>query len=91
MRGAVRGQPVEQRRLGDQHRRAGIREHEGEALARVAGVERQIGAAGLEDAEQPDQHLERALDAQPDHDLGADARARADDAPAGWRAHRARA
>ena len=42
---------------------------------RIGGIERQIGAAGLEDAEEPDDHLERALDAQPDHHLGADARA----------------
>ena len=48
-------------------------EHEGEALARIVRVERQIGAARLEDAEQPDDHLERALDAQPDHHLGPDA------------------
>ena len=71
--GAMRRQPVEQRRLGDQHRRAGIRQHEGQPLGRIGGVERQIGAAGLEDAEKPDDHLERALDAQPHHRLRADA------------------
>ena len=53
MRVPCAGQPVEQRRLGDQHRRAGIRQHEGEPLGRIVGVERQIGAAGLEDAESP--------------------------------------
>ena len=63
---------VEQRRLGDQYIDASIGQHEGEALRRIAGIERQIGAAGLEDAEQGDHHLERALDAQPDHHLGAD-------------------
>ena len=68
----VQRQPIAQRRLRDQHRRAGICQHEGEPLGRVVRVERQIGAAGLEDAEQPDQHLERALDAQPHHHLGAD-------------------
>ena len=41
-------------------------------LRRVVRVERQIGAARLEDAEQPDHHLERALDAQPDHRLRPD-------------------
>ena len=70
------GDAIEQRRLCDQHRRAGVFEHEGEALRGVGGVERQIGAAGLEDAEQADDHLERALDAQPDHHFGADAAAR---------------
>ena len=73
IRASCSGQPIEQRRLRDQHRRAGIGQHEGEPLGRVVRIERQIGAAGLEDAEQPDQHLERALDAQPDHHLGADA------------------
>ena len=70
--GAVGGEPIEQRRMGDQHGRARILQHEGEALGRIVGIERQIGAAGLEDAEQPDHHLERALDAQPHHGLGAD-------------------
>ena len=36
-------------------------------------IERQVGGAGLEDADQADQHLGRALDAEPDHGLGADA------------------
>ena len=72
---ASAGQPVEQRLLRHQHRRAGVRQHERQPLRRVVRVERQIGAAGLEDAEQPDHHLGRALDAQPDHDLGPDAEA----------------
>ena len=40
------GQPIGQRRIGDQHGRAGVVEHEGEALGRMIRVERQIGAAG---------------------------------------------
>ena len=40
---------------------------------RVGGVERQIGAAGLENAEQADDHLGRALDAQTDNHFGTDA------------------
>ena len=71
--GAMRGQPLDERGLGQQQRRARIFEHEAEALGRVVRVERQIGAAGLEDAEQRDDHLQRALDAQPHHDLGPDA------------------
>ena len=67
------GQPSSSAACVTQHRRAGIRQHEGQALGRIGGIERQIGAAGLEDAEQPDHHLERALDAQPHHDLGPDA------------------
>ena len=36
-------------------------------------IERQVGGAGLEDADQPDHHLGRALDQEADHGLGADA------------------
>ena len=59
--------------MRDQHRRAGILEHEGQALARVIGIERQIGAAGLQDADETDQHRGRTLHAQTDRGLGADA------------------
>ena len=62
-------QPLKQRRLCQQHRRARIRQHEGEPLARIVGVERQIGAARLEDAEKPNQQLQRALQAQAHHAL----------------------
>ena len=51
----------------------GILQHEGETLGRIGRIERQIGAAGLEDAEQPHHHLQRALDAQSHHHLGTDA------------------
>ena len=54
---------------------AGVRQHEGQPLARVVRVERQVGAAGLEDAEQPDHHLGRALHAEPHQGLGPDAEA----------------
>ena len=66
---------VHQRGLRHQHGDAGVAEHEVQPLARIAGVERQIGAAGLEDAEQPDQHLRRALDAERHHGLRPDAEA----------------
>ena len=66
-------EPINQRRMGDQHAGAGILEHEGKAFGWILGIERQIGAAGLEDAEQPHHHLERALDAQTHDGLGADA------------------
>ena len=70
--GVVRGQMRAQRGAGEQHRRAGIGEHERQPLRRVVRIERQIGAPGLEDAEQPHQHRQRALDAQPHHHLGPD-------------------
>ena len=70
--GVVCGQMRAQRGAGEQHRRAGIGEHERQPLRRIVRIERQIGAAGLEDAEQPHQHRQRALDAQPHHHLGPD-------------------
>ena len=69
-------QAVAQFRLSKQHTRAGVFQHEAKPLRRVGGVERQIGAANrprLEDAEQPDDHLQRTLDTQPDHHVGTDA------------------
>ena len=44
-------------------------------LARIVRIERQVSAARFENAEEPDHHLGRALDAQPHHGLGADAEA----------------
>src|SRR5215469_7526412 len=64
---AGRVQPIAQPRRADQHRRPGIRQHEAQTLARVAGVERQIGAAGLEDGEERNHQLQRALQAHPHH------------------------
>ena len=52
---------------------AGVGQHEGEALGGIVRIERQVGAAGLEDAEERDQHVERALDAEAHDGLGADA------------------
>src|SRR3954467_11196322 len=66
------GQMRAQRRAGEQHRRAGIRQHERQPLGRIIRVERQIRASGLEDADKPHQHRQRALDAQSDHHLGPD-------------------
>ena len=51
--------------LRHQHGGLRVRQHERQPLRRVAGIERQVGGAGLEDADQPDHHLGRALDAQP--------------------------
>src|SRR5215212_4712907 len=38
----------------EQHCRPGIREHEGEAVLRIAGIERQIRSTRFEYCEQPD-------------------------------------
>ena len=73
----------------DQHRRSRVRQHEGEPLRRIARIERQVGAAGLEDAEEPDHHVERALHAQPHDALGPDAERAQVMRRAGWRGRRA--
>ena len=52
--------------LGDQHARAGLEQLMGDAGRRVLVVERHVGAAGLEDRQQRDDHRGRALHAQPD-------------------------
>ena len=53
-------------RLGGEHQdRRGVLDHIGEALVGIIGVERQIGSARLENREQADHHLQRALDANP--------------------------
>ena len=51
------GQPIQQRCWLTSTPGAGVRQHERQPLRRVGRVERQVGAAGLEDAEQPDHHL----------------------------------
>src|SRR5215510_6944040 len=66
---AGRPHPIAQPRLREQQRRPGIRQHEAQALGWIAGVERQIGATGLEDAEQTNHQLQRALQAHPHHAL----------------------
>jgi hypothetical protein len=73
--GASGGQPVAQVLLGQQHRGAGIVEHERQPLLGVAWIERHIGASGLEDAEHAHDHVQGALDEQADQDVRADAEA----------------
>ena len=79
----VRRQTRAQGGLRDQHRHARIGEHVGETFRRMARIERQIGAARLEDAEEPDQHVERAIEKDPDHADRPRSRAPANDARAG--------
>ena len=82
--------PAGQRRLRHQRCRRGVAQHERQPLRRIAGIERQIGGAGLEDAEAA-RSASRAS-ARPRAQPRSRARclARADDAPAGLRARRAR-
>ena len=49
-----------------EHGSARILHHEGEAFARIGGVERDVGTAGFQDAEEGNHHVERAFQAQAD-------------------------
>src|SRR5579859_4263023 len=62
-------QPCCQALLSEQDADVGIVEHEGEALGGIGGVEGQICATRLEDAQQPNDHLQRALYTDADDDL----------------------
>ncbi|MNQ79725.1 hypothetical protein D3C85_946770 [compost metagenome] len=56
-----RGQLIQQLALGQQQRHAAIGKHVGQALGRITRIQRHIGAAGLDDGQQADQQLGRAL------------------------------
>ena len=73
--GIVVAQAIAQARMGHDDAGARIAQHVGEPLGRVVGIEWQVGAARLEDAEEPDDHLHGAFEAQPHHHLGTDAEA----------------
>ena len=86
---AVDGQLCAQCLLSDEDRCTSVGKHEGKPFGRIARVERQIGAPGLEDAE-------KSRPASPPSARGTDlppprgrSRARADDAPVGSSARRA--
>ncbi|MCY1283821.1 hypothetical protein D9M70_327080 [compost metagenome] len=71
--GAALRQAIEQRLLGQQQRHLAVFQHEGEALGRVVRVQRQVGAAGLEDRQQGDGQLRRTLGEHADAHVAADA------------------
>ena len=60
------GKAIEQCRLGHDHRRIRLGQLVQEARRRMLGVQRQIGAAGSQDPEQADDHLDRPIGAQAD-------------------------
>src|ERR1700722_179656 len=72
---AVRGQALKQCRVRYNRDRPGVLDHKGEALDGIREVQRQIGAAGLEYAEQPDNHFQRTLETQSNYDVGTNAKA----------------
>ncbi len=52
--------------LGEHHRGVGVGQHERDAVRRVFGVQRHVGGAGLQDAEQPAHQLQGAFGADAD-------------------------
>ena len=59
--------------MREQHLWLRIGHHEGEALGWIIRIERQVGGAGLEDADEGDDHLGGALDAERHDGLGSGA------------------
>jgi hypothetical protein len=68
-----RRQALHERGLRQQCDRRAVAEHVGEAVARIRRIERHVGAAGLQDAEHADHHIEAALHADRDAIVGSDA------------------
>ena len=84
-----RGDGGGQRRVRQEDGGGAVLDHVAEPVHRVAGIERHVGAAGLEDAQQPHHHLHAALHADPHPHVGTRRRARGGGAPAGWPARSA--
>jgi hypothetical protein len=55
--------------VGEHDFHAGVREHVRQALVGIRGIERQVRRAGLEDAEDADHRVGRAVDADPHQPL----------------------
>jgi hypothetical protein len=66
----VRGQVFLQMLLGQQDQYLRILQHEGQSFVRVGGIKRHIGPTRLENAEQPDDQFQRALQADADTYFG---------------------
>ena len=58
--------------VGDDQRGAGIGDDRSGPLDRIRRIERQIGGAGLEDAEERDDHVDRSLQVETDQAPGGD-------------------
>ena len=68
-----RGQRAREVGLGEDDLEPGVLDHEGEAIPRVLGIERQVRAARPEHAVERDHHLEAALHVDADEHVGPDA------------------
>ncbi len=64
--------PLLQARLSQQYARLRILQHERQTIARVSRIQRNVRTSGLQNPEQPDQHFQRALDADADENVAPD-------------------
>ena len=76
--------------MGDDERRARVREDVADAVGRMVRVERHVGRAGLEQPEQRHIGLDAAVEQHADPVAGLDAAGAEGTAPSGSRARRAR-
>ena len=72
-RGCAGGEPRVQVVVGEDEWGAAVGEHEADPVGRVVDVEREVGAACLEDGEQAGDELGPAFEVDADRGLGADA------------------
>ncbi len=73
VRAGSAGQARDDLGVRQEQRRSGVGQHEADALGRVLGVHRQVGAAGLEDGQQGDDQFGRARQGHAHDGLLADA------------------
>src|SRR5205823_3078417 len=74
-RTGVAGKTVRQRAVREDQARAGIFKHELQARQRVAGVQGQVGAPGLEHGQDGNRQVGGAVEVEADEHIGADASA----------------
>ncbi len=65
------GRAFAQALLGEDQRRAGVRDHVAQAVGRIGRIQGQVCSPGLEDGEKAHDHLNRALGQQADDHIGA--------------------
>ena len=59
--------------MGERQSRGAVAEHERQALCGISRIQGHVGAARLQDGQQADHHLQRALDADGDAFVGPEA------------------
>ena len=70
--GLLRRQTMSQPVLRDQHAHGSVFDHSSQAFSGIGGVQRNVGPARLENAEQRHHHVQRALGEEPDEHIRAD-------------------